>query len=512
MADSSLNAIAVELRSITKTFGSLQANSNISLTVRQGEILALVGENGAGKSTLMNILYGMHQADSGEILIQGNSVKVSSPSVAIKHGIGMVHQHFMLIPPFTVTENIILGNEPVKWGGWLDKSQSTSKVQTLADQYNFKLDAKSKLESLSVGDEQRVEILKALFRQVKVLILDEPTAVLTPQETQEMFTMLKQFKAEGKTIIFISHKLKEVFALSDRIAVMRSGELIGEKITSETNTEEIAQMMVGREVQFHIQKKPIQRKSVVLDVENLTIRENLQKESVKNISFQVHGGEILGVAGVEGNGQSELIKAITGLVNIYSGDVRIKDISVKGKNPGQVSQLGLAHIPEDRLKRGLVRDFSLEENLILGRHTKSFFKGYWGSDKVLISSEATVLLDKFDIRPADPKALAANLSGGNQQKVIVARELAKNPCCLIAAQPTRGVDIGAIEFIHHQILNARDAGMAILLVSADLNEIMELSDRIAVLYNGEIMGILDSENATETNLGLLMAGIRKGVA
>ncbi len=247
-------------------------------------------------------------------------------------------------------------------------------------------------------------------------------------------------------------------------------------------------------------------------MENLTIRESLQKESVKKISFQVHGGEILGIAGVEGNGQSELIKAITGLVNIYSGDVRINDISVKGKNPGHVSQLGLAHIPEDRLKRGLVRDFSLEENLILGRHTKSFFKGYWGSDKALISSEATILLDKFDIRPADPKALAANLSGGNQQKVIVARELAKNPCCLIAAQPTRGVDIGAIEFIHHQILNARDAGMAILLVSADLNEIMELSDRIAVLYNGEIMGILNSENATETNLGLLMAGIREGVA
>lgn len=499
---------AVELCGITKRFGSNLANNRVDLTVEQGEILALVGENGAGKTTLMNILYGLLQPDEGEIRIQGKPVKCTSPSVAISHGIGMVHQHFMLIPPFTVTENVILGSEPISIRPFLNYRKAKQSVRDVAAKYGFQMDPDARVESLSVGVEQRVEIVKILFRGASILILDEPTAVLTPQETDELFSILRTFKKEGKTIIFISHKLNEVLAISDRITVMRAGKVVGGLVTAKTNREEIAHLMVGRDVLLRVEKKPANPGEPVLEIQNLNALNNKNLSALKSFSLKVRAGEIVGIAGVEGNGQSELIEVITGLRRATGGDVRLSNKSILNNSARDIFSSGMAHIPEDRLKRGLVTEYTVEENLILGRQRNPQFAGRWFQKSKAIHQEAERLILEFDIRPPIAGLLARQLSGGNQQKVIVARELARKPICLIAAQPTRGVDIGAIEFIHKRIVEARDRGVAVLLISADLSEVMSLSDRIAVMYEGQIMGIVDSDKTDERQLGLMMTGTK----
>ena len=499
---------AVEMHNISKQFPLVLANDDVTFNVQKGEIHALVGENGAGKSTLMNILYGLLHADSGTLAVDGKAAHFTGPGDAIARGIGMVHQHFMLIPPLTVAENVVLGQEPSK-RGFVDKASANQTVKALSDQYGLKVDPTAKVETLSVGIEQRIEIIKVLYRGAEILILDEPTAVLTPQEVDELFEILGSLKDQGKTIIFITHKLQEVMAVADTVTVMRRGKVVGTVSTQDTTRQEIATMMVGRQVLFRVERTQAEPGEVVLMVKDLNALDNKDLPALRDISFSVREGEILGIAGVEGNGQTELVEVLTGLRKAQSGQVELNGQVITNFSPRLIREKGTGHIPEDRHRRGLVLDFTVAQNMVLGIHYRKPFVRHLGLDVINfgpIREKAQRLLKEFDIRPPDHENLAGNLSGGNQQKVIVAREFDQNPKLLIAAQPTRGIDVGSIEFIHQRLLQARDKGKAVLLISADLEEILSISDRIAVMYEGQIVGTLEPAEATEERLGLMMTG------
>ncbi|RNB91809.1 ABC transporter ATP-binding protein [Brevibacillus fluminis] len=495
----------VEMRGITKRFPGIIANDNITLDVKKGEIHALLGENGAGKSTLMNILFGLYQPDEGQILINEKPVTISNPNVANELGIGMVHQHFMLVEPFTVTENIILGKEPKK-GFKIDSRKAAQDVEQLSQQYGLKVDPNAKISDISVGMQQRVEILKTLYRGAEILIFDEPTAVLTPQEIQELIEIMRNLVKEGKTIILITHKLKEIMAVCDAVTIIRRGKVIDSVKVSETNPDDLAAKMVGREVNFKVDKTPSVPKDVILTVDKVTAKDSRGIDALRNISFEVRAGEILGIAGVDGNGQSELIEALTGLKKVESGKVLLKGNDITNNKPRSISESGLSHIPEDRHKRGLVLDFTMSENMVLETYFHPTFNknGFLNYDA--INKHAAKLIEEFDVRTPSIHTLARALSGGNQQKAIIAREVDKDPDLLIAAQPTRGLDVGAIEFIHKRLIEQRDKGKGVLLVSLELDEIMNVSDRIAVIYEGQIVGIVNPRETTEQELGLMMSG------
>lgn len=495
----------IEMKGITKSFPGIRANDNINLSVRQGEIHVLLGENGAGKSTLMNILYGLYQPDEGEIYVKGKHVRITNPNVAISHGIGMVHQHFMLVPPFTVAENIILGKEPRK-GTTLDIEKAIRDVEELSNRYELKVDPRAKIQDISVAMQQRVEILKTLYRGAEILILDEPTAVLTPQEIEELGVILKSLVEQGKSIILITHKLKEVMSMSDRVTIIRRGRVIDSLNTKDTNIDELAEKMVGRKVSLTVDKDEAKVAAPILEIKGLKVRDSRNLEAVKGVDLKVHAGEILGIAGVDGNGQNELVQAITGLAKAHEGEILINGKETTNLNPKDVIECGVGHIPEDRHKRGLVLPYSLYENSILGSHRKKKFRKGLGLNYQKIREYCRRLIKEYDIRTPNEKVAAKSLSGGNQQKLIVAREIDRDPCLCIASQPTRGLDVGAIEFVHKKLVELRDQGKAVLLVSLELDEVMALSDRIAVMYDGKIAGILDAKDATEKNLGIMMAG------
>jgi general nucleoside transport system ATP-binding protein len=501
------SSLAVSMQNITKKFPLVLANDNVSFEVAWGEVHALIGENGAGKSTLMKILYGMQLQDEGKILIDGKEVKFASAKDAIKLGIGMVHQHFMLVEPLTVTENLVLGSEPVAGIG-LDYKSARKKTADLIKRFGFDLDPDTQIEDLAVGFQQQVEILKTLYRDARILIMDEPTAVLTPQETRGLFKFVRDFAAQGNAVVFISHKLDEVMEICDRMSVMRDGKMIGTVKQAETNQRQLANMMVGREVLLRVDKKAATPKEVRLEVKGLTIKHPSKPKAIlEDVSFAVRGGEILGIAGVEGNGQKELVECIAGLMKPNSGSVIIEGKDMSDWTARSRREEGLSHIPEDRYERGLVQDYTAAMNTILGDHRHEPYATRFGFlDEDKITKHAEKLIEDYDVRPDSPDVKALSYSGGNAQKLIVARELERNPDVLLASQPTRGVDIGAIEFIHKQIIKARDMGLAVLLVSADLNEVMSLSDRIIVMYEGKIMGELSQTEATAEKLGLLMAG------
>ena len=507
--------LAVEMRGITKQFPGVLANDHVDFSVRAGEIHALVGENGAGKSTLMNILYGLIHPDSGEIHINGKTVQMAGPRDAISLGIGMVHQHFMLIPVFSVGENIMLGREPVTGTDFYDHSRARKAINDLTKRYGLALDPDARMGDLPVGLQQRAEIVKVLYRGAGILILDEPTGVLTPQETKELFVVLRDLVKSGKTIIFISHKLKEVLDISDRITVMRRGKVVGHLTTRDTSEEEIATLMVGRAVLLRVDKKPAKPGAVVLKVEDVSANSDRGVPALKGVTFELRQGEILGIAGVEGNGQSELMEVIAGTRRSTGGHILLGDRDITTYDARTERDAGVAFIPEDRRGTGLVLSFSIAENSILGRERSLTFS--WNElvlKLVAIRDWARKLVKEFDIRTPSIDVAARNLSGGNQQKVIVAREMGSKPKVLLAAQPTRGVDIGAIEFIHRRIVQERDGGTAVLLVSAELDEVRSLSDRIAVMYEGKIVSI-ESPDTPEERLGLLMTGggkAREGAA
>jgi len=506
------DAPAVEMRGITKVWPGVRANDGVDLSVRAGEVHALVGENGAGKSTLMNILYGLIKPDSGEILINGAPTRIAGARDAIAQGIGMVHQHFMLIPVFSVGENVMLGREPVAAGAFYDHARARKDIEALTRRYGLALDPDARTGDLPVGLQQRVEIVKVLYRGANILILDEPTGVLTPQETAELFGVLRDLVKSGKTIIFISHKLREVLEISDRITVMRRGKVVGHLTTKETNEQEIATMMVGRSVLLRVDKKPAKPGPVTFKVENLTAASDRGVQALRGVSFELRQGEILGIAGVEGNGQSELVEVLAGTRRATGGRVLLGDRDVTAADASEEREAGVGHIPEDRRGAGLVLQFSIAENLVLGRTRSTTFA--WRHVLLRLGAIlqwAVRLVKEFDIRTPSVDARAGALSGGNQQKIIVAREMATRPKVLLASQPTRGVDIGAIEFIHRRLVAQRDEGMAILLVSAELEEIISLSDRIAVLYEGQIVSI-EPANTPEERLGLLMTGGGKPAA
>jgi len=505
-------SLAVEMRGITKAWPGVVANDHVDFSVRAGEIHALVGENGAGKSTLMNILYGLIHPDSGDILLNGKAARISGPRDAIGLGIGMVHQHFMLIPVFTVGENVMLGREPVAAGGFYDRAKAKREIAELTRRYGLALDADARTGDLPVGLQQRAEIVKVLYRGAQLLILDEPTGVLTPQETKELFVVLRDLVKEGKTIIFISHKLREVLEISDRITVMRRGKVVGHLVTKDTNEEEIATAMVGREVLLRVDKKPATPGPVTFKVENLTATSDRGVQALRGISFELREGEILGIAGVEGNGQSELVEVLAGMRSATSGRVLLGDQDMTAANAREERELGVGHIPEDRRTVGLVLHYTVAENLVLGRQRSAAFS--WRGLVLRLGAIlewARRLVKEFDIRTPSIETHASALSGGNQQKIVVAREMGTRPRVLLASQPTRGVDIGAIEFIHRRLVAQRDEGTAVLLVSAELEEIISLSDRIAVLYEGRIVSI-EPANTPEDRLGLLMTGGGGGVA
>ncbi len=507
--------LAVDMRGITKQFPGVLANNHVDFSVRQGEIHALVGENGAGKSTLMNILYGLIPPDSGEIHINGKHVHIGGPRDAIALGIGMVHQHFMLIPVFSVGENIMLGREPATGPDFYDHARARVAINELTKRYGLALNPDARMGDLPVGLQQRAEIVKVLYRGANILILDEPTGVLTPQETKELFVVLRDLVKSGKTIIFISHKLKEVLEISDRITVMRRGKVVGHLTTRQTNEEEIATLMVGREVLLRVDKKPAKPGAVVMHVENISANTDRGVPALKGVSFELRQGEILGIAGVEGNGQSELMEVLAGTRHVTGGRVLLGSRDITTYDARTERDAGVAFIPEDRRGTGLVLSFSIAENSILGRERSPTFS--WNEfvlKLVAIRDWARRLVKEFDIRTPSIDVAARNLSGGNQQKVIVAREMGSKPKVLLAAQPTRGVDIGAIEFIHRRIVQERDEGTAVLLVSAELDEVRSLSDRIAVMYEGRIVSI-EPPDAPEERLGLLMTGggqAREGAA
>ncbi len=513
--------LALQASGITKRFPGVLANDHVSFDLEKGEIHALLGENGAGKSTLMNVLYGLYQPDEGEIRIADRPTRITSPHDAIAQGIGMVHQHFMLVPPLTVTENIMLGQESVVsaskvLGGLsvLDRKTVAARVRELSHQYGLDVDPNAYVRDLTVGAQQRVEIVKALYRSADILILDEPTAVLTPQEADELFVIMRGLVKQGKSIVFITHKLREVFAVADRISVMRAGQMVGGDVPvavkpAEATTELLAEMMVGRKVILQIDKAEAHPGEEILHVENLRVMDDRKHLTVDGVSLSVRAGEILGVAGVQGNGQTELTEALTGLRHVAEGRVTILGHDTTHATPRQVVEVGTAHVPEDRHKHGLVLAFSVRDNLVLCSYYHSPFSEGVELNFPVIDRQADELVSLFDIRTPSINTSAGSLSGGNQQKVIVARELSRPIKLLIASQPTRGLDVGSIEFIHRRIVEARDRGTAVLLISAELDEIMSLSDRIAVMYKGHILDTLDAETATREQLGLLMAGVVK---
>ncbi len=502
---------AVELLNITKRFARTVANDNVTLRVQSGSIHALVGENGAGKTTLMESLYGLYQPDSGKINVHGKPVSIRSPHDSIKLGIGMVHQHFMLVPPLTVLENIDLGAEE-STGAFLDLQKAAARISELAGRFSLSVPLQEKVENVGVGVQQRVEILKSIYRHADILVLDEPTAVLTPQESVQLFRILTELRNEGRTIILITHKLNEVMAISERVSVMRKGRIVGEVETAKTNPPDLAQMMVGRPVLLRVEKAEKKPGESVIAVNDLSYTDNRGISLLQNDTLEVAAGEILGIAGVEGNGQSQLVECLAGLIRPSSGSITIDGIQIVGLNAREVFAHGLAHVPEDRIKRGLVVDMNVKENLILGLHTLPQFSSRLAMHRKAILENARLLITKYDVRPMNPDALARGLSGGNQQKVIIARELSRNAQVIVASQPTRGVDIGGIEFIHRTIVEARDSGKAVLLVSADLNEILSLSDRIAVMYGGRIAKIFPDNKVDESELGLYMTGSKREAA
>jgi ABC-type uncharacterized transport systems, ATPase components len=503
------NEIAVEMKGITKRFPGIVANDDIHLQVRKGEIHALLGENGAGKTTLMNILFGLYQPDEGEILIHGQQVRITDPKKAIDLGIGMIHQHFMLVEPYTVLQNIILGAEPRR-GIMIDYKKALARIAELSDKYGLQVDPHRTIREISVGMQQRVEILKTLYRGADILIFDEPTAVLTPQEIQELMAIMRRLAGEGKTIILITHKLKEIMAIGDRVTIIRRGKVVDSLPVQGTTPEELAAKMVGRKVSFFIEKKEARTGETILELDNVTACDDRGIQVLKGLSLEVRRGEILGIAGVEGNGQRELIEVLTGLRKAASGEIRLRGRSVQNGSPRQISESKVGYIPEDRQKRGLVLDFCVGENLVLKNYYAPPFckRGLLRYDEIF--GHAVGLIGEYDIRTPDERTPARALSGGNQQKVIVAREVACDPDLLIATQPTRGLDVGAIEFIHRKLIEQRDNGKAVLLYSLELDEIMNLSDRVAVMYEGRIIGILDPRKTNEQEIGLLMSGGHAG--
>jgi ABC-type uncharacterized transport system ATPase subunit len=498
---------AIELRGIDKRFGAVHANRAIDLRVEAGTIHGIVGENGAGKSTLMNVLYGFYQADAGTVAVDGQELKVAGPEDAIRAGIGMVHQHFMLVEPFTVLENLLLGAE----GGWRlapGRARARSELERLERAYRLEVDLDAKVEDLPVGLQQRVEILKALYRGAKVLILDEPTGVLTPQEADELFRILRDLKSQGRTVILITHKLREILAVTDRVSVMRRGEMVAHRVTAETSSAELAELMVGRKVLLRVEKGPARPGRPVLRVHRVTVDDRAGVARVKAVSFEVRAGEIVGIAGVTGNGQTELLEAIAGIRPVTAGTIDIDGVEVTaGERPR-----ALGHVPEDRLRMGLVRGFPAWENAILGHQDEPAYGAGTLLDKAGIVATCRRWMHGYDVRPTDPNLKAVSFSGGNQQKQVVARELEHGPSLVLVGQPTRGVDIGAIEFVHKRLVAMRDAGKAVLLVSVELDEIMGLADRILVMCGGEITGELAAADADERRIGLMMAGVTEDAA
>jgi simple sugar transport system ATP-binding protein len=496
---------ALEMRGITKRYPGVLANDNISLDLRPGEIHALLGENGAGKSTLMNILYGLAVPDQGEILLDGTPVTINGPSDAIARGISMVHQHFMLVPVFTVAENILLGEETMANPIFIDRKEAHRRIVELGKRFGFEIDPEARIESLSVGWQQRVEILKALYRQARILVLDEPTAVLTPQETAEIFTVLRRLAAEGHSIIFISHKLYEVLEIADRITVIRRGKVVGSRLPAETDEDDLAQLMVGREVELTVDRGTSHPAGIELEVRGLRVNDDRGREAVRGVDLDVRAGEILGVAGVAGNGQDELVEALTGLRKVAAGTVKLAGVDVTTRRPRETREAGLRFVPGDRHRFGLVLAFPVEDNIVLTSYYRRPYAQNGVRDQAAIGEAARHAITEFDIRTPSEKVPASTLSGGNQQKIIVAREFSGEPKLLVLDQPTRGLDVGSIEFIHRQAIARRDAGTAVLLVSAELDEVLELSDRIAIMYRGEIVAIRDGRTADKEEIGLLMA-------
>ncbi|MFN4213185.1 ABC transporter ATP-binding protein [Exiguobacterium sp.] len=500
----------IEMLNIRKEFGTFVANDNITLQLRKGEIHALLGENGAGKSTLMNVLFGLYQPEGGEIRVRGEKVDIENPNIANDLGIGMVHQHFMLVEKFTVTENIILGSEP-KSGLTVDRATARKKVMDISEQYGLRIDPDAKIEDISVGMQQRVEILKTLYRGAEILIFDEPTAVLTPQEIQELIQIMKRLIEEGKSIILITHKLKEIMQVADRCTVIRRGRYIGTVDIDETiNEDRLAEMMVGREVNFDAEYSKADPQQVVLDIQKLVVKDSRGLEVVEGLDLQIRSGEILGIAGIDGNGQTELIEAISGLKKPEAGKIFLNGNDVTGFTPRKVTEAGVGHIPQDRHKHGLVLDYTIRDNMVLQTYYKEPFSKRGLMNYKAVAEKAKALIEKFDVRTPSVDVPARALSGGNQQKAIIAREVDRSPDLLIAAQPTRGLDVGAIEFIHEQLIKEREKGRAVLLISFELEEILHVSDRIAVLYEGKIVGIRDPKETTEQELGFLMAGGKRG--
>ena len=500
----------IEMLHITKEFPGIKANDDITLQLRRGEIHALLGENGAGKSTLMSVLFGLYQPEKGVIKKDGKEVRIKDPNDANRLGIGMVHQHFKLVECFTVLDNIILGVEETRFG-FLRKDEARKKVMALSEKYGLRVDPDALVENISVGMQQRVEILKMLYRDNDILIFDEPTAVLTPQEIDELMEIMRGFKAEGKSILFITHKLNEIMAVSDRCTVLRKGRCMGTVDIASTTKEELSRMMVGRDVSFAVEKKPARPGEPILEVENLVVPSKVHKNNaVKGVSFQAHAGEILCIAGIEGNGQSELVYGITGLEKVTSGHIRLCGQDITDAPIRERSKAGMSHIPEDRHKHGLVLDYTLGENMVLQRYWQPQFQNHGFIRKAEVEQYADKLIRQYDVRSGQGTAtIARSMSGGNQQKAIIAREIDKEPQLLVAVQPTRGLDVGAIEYIHKQLVAERDAGRAVLLISLELDEVMNLSDRILVMYEGEIVGEFDPAKTTVQELGLYMAGGKK---
>lgn len=495
----------IEMRNITKQFGTFKANDNINLKVKPGEIHALLGENGAGKSTLMNVLSGLLEPTSGEIYIDGNKVDINGPTAANRLGIGMVHQHFMLVDAFTVTENIILGNEPSK-GGVLDRKKAIEEIKEVSKRYGMDVNPQAYIRDVSVGMQQRVEILKTLYRGANILIFDEPTAVLTPQEIDELIQIMHGLVKEGKSIILITHKLDEIKKVADRCTVIRRGQSIGTVDIKDVSSQQLADMMVGRSVSFKTEKTPANPTETVLSIKDLVVKENRGLEAVKGLSLDVRAGEVVGIAGIDGNGQSELIQALTGLRTIESGSIELNGKSIVNQKPRQITEAGVGHVPEDRHKYGLVLEMTLAENIAL----QTYYKEPLSKTGVLnynkINEYARNLIEEYDVRTTNELVPAKALSGGNQQKAIIAREIDRNPDLLIVSQPTRGLDVGAIEYIHKRLIEQRNQNKAVLVVSFELDEIMNVSDRIAVVHAGKIVGIVDPKETSENELGLLMAG------
>ena len=499
---------ALELRGITKTFPGVVANANIDLAFRRGEVHCLLGENGAGKTTLMNIVFGLYHPDQGEILIDGEPTVMANPSVAIARGIGMVHQHFMLVEPLSVAENVVIGQEPPS-RFIFPMQQAVQEVAELSERFGLTVDPRAIIEDLPLGVRQRVEILKALYRKANILILDEPTAVLSAPEIDELYKVIESLRESGKTVIFITHKLKETMAVSDRVTVLRDGRVIGTVAREETTPEELARMMVGREVVLRVSKEHREPGDVVLRVDNLLVDDARNLPALRGVSFEVREGQIYGIAGIEGNGQSELVEAITGLRPVRAGDILMGGRSLLDLSPAEILAAGLGHVPEDRLRRGLIGPFTVAENLILGYHHQDAFRNLGVLRKPQIVAHADELIALYDIRTPSSLTLSSSLSGGNQQKTVLARVFSSQPMALVVAQPTRGLDVGATEYVHNQLLEMRDKGVAILLISADLDEVRSLSDRIGVLYQGEIVAEKPARAFTEQELGLFMSGEKK---